>query len=131
MILLDTHALIWLVRGTTALGTQSRRLCTSEPNTICVSAITFWEIALLDRAKRVELHMDIQPWRQWVLGLGIDEIAVDGSIGIAAWHIEAFHQDPADRLIVATAVKHGATLLTADRRILDWSGRLQRHDART
>lgn len=40
------------------------------------------------------------------------------------------HGDPIDRIIVATALAHDAVLLTADRPILEWSGRLRRQDAR-
>ena len=44
--------------------------------------------------------------------------------------IADFHADPADRIILATAVLNGLTLITADERILDWPGQLLRHDAR-
>jgi len=52
-------------------------------------------------------------------------------LGIDAALLEDFHGDPADRLITATAKRLGATLLTADERILAWSGDLTRADART
>jgi PIN domain nuclease of toxin-antitoxin system len=39
------------------------------------------------------------------------------------------HGDPADRLIVATAIVHGATLMTADRALLRWRHPLPRQDA--
>ena len=38
--------------------------------------------------------------------------------------------DPADRFIVASALVHGAALMTADEKILDWRHALERHDAR-
>ena len=41
-----------------------------------------------------------------------------------------FHADPADRFIMATALLHGATLITADDRILMWAGPLRWHEAR-
>jgi len=43
--------------------------------------------------------------------------------------LRSLHADPADRIIVATALREGATLYTSDRRILDWDGHLQRRDA--
>ena len=39
-------------------------------------------------------------------------------------------QDPADRIIAATALTQGATLITADAAILEWPGQLTRHDAK-
>ena len=60
---------------------------------------------------------------------GVVEIAVDGEIGIGAVNLTDFHADPADRLIVATALR-GHLLATADERILDWTGNVSRLDAR-
>ena len=64
-----------------------------------------------------------------MLGFGIEEVPVTGEIGIMAAELEDFPADPADRIIAATALTLGATLVTADRRILDWNGQLSRHDA--
>ena len=60
---------------------------------------------------------------------GLQEIKVDGDIAIAAAQLGDFHDDPADRFIVATASLAGAALITADQRILDWKGTLRRQDA--
>jgi PIN domain nuclease of toxin-antitoxin system len=65
-----------------------------------------------------------------VLEIGIVEIPVSGNIGILATELEDFPPDPADRIIAATATSQGATLLTADERLLSWQGPLKRHDAR-
>ena len=68
-------------------------------------------------------------WRRELLGQGLAEIPVDGGIGIHANALPGFHADPADRIIVATA-QGGHRLVTADDRILRWSGDLNRLDAR-
>jgi PIN domain nuclease of toxin-antitoxin system len=132
VLLLDTHALFWLAFGTADLGRSARTSCDTalKSGNLHVSAISFWEAALLQRLRRLALHMDVAAWRQSVFRLGVVELPIDGEIGIAANHIEGFHKDPADRLIVATALKHGSMLLTADRRILAWDGALDRQDAR-
>jgi PIN domain nuclease of toxin-antitoxin system len=44
--------------------------------------------------------------------------------------LSRLHDDPADRFIVATALTHGATLMTADERLLAWPHAMERHDAR-
>lgn len=69
-------------------------------------------------------------WRRLVLDLGIQEVPVSGDIGILAAGLEDFPRDPADRIITATAIVRNATLLTADERILSWSGNVRRSDAR-
>ena len=72
---------------------------------------------------------DVGVWRQEQLLQGLIEIPVDGEIGIRANTLADFHADPADRIIVATALE-GHELITADERILDWPGQLSRLDAR-
>ena len=69
-------------------------------------------------------------WRQTALSLGISELPLTGDIGIRAVELGGLPGDPADRMITATALARGATLITADLRILEWTGRLARHDAR-
>jgi len=95
-----------------------------------VSAMTFWEIALLAGKRRVALGPPLQHWRRDFLAQGLLEVPVTGAIGIAAAELHGFHADPSDRIIVATAYELDATLLTADRRILGWPGDLRRQDAR-
>ena len=94
-----------------------------------VSAITFWEVALLRAKGRSDFPEDVLRWRGELLGQGLVEIPVDGEIGIRANALPGFHADPADRIIVATA-QGGHRLVTADERILVWEGDLARLDAR-
>ena len=72
---------------------------------------------------------DVLLWRRELLGQGLAEIPVDGEIGIRANALPSFHADPVDRIIVATA-QQGHTLVTGDQSILEWSGNLNRLDAR-
>ena len=95
-----------------------------------MSAMTFWEIGLLAGKRRVALDLPLRSWRRDFLAQGLLEVPVTGAIGIAAVELHDFHADPLDRIIVASARKLSATLLTADRRILDWPGDLRRQDAR-
>ena len=96
-----------------------------------VAAITFWEIAMRRAKSQLDLDpdIDIQAWRTWLLNSGLNEIPLNGDIGIRAGQLADLHGDPADRIIVATALE-GRQLVTADRDILRWSSPLQRIDAR-
>lgn len=84
---------------------------------------------MLHKKGRIHLGQDMRTWRTRLLQDGLVEIPVDGDTAIRANELTDFHGDPADRLIVATALG-GHTLVTADERILSWSGRLTRVDAR-
>ena len=94
-----------------------------------MSAMSFWEMAMLKSKGRISFPEDVGRWRLEQLGQGLIEIPVDGDIGIRANALADFHADPADRIIVATALG-GHRLVTADERILAWGGSLDRLDAR-
>lgn len=130
MILLDTHVLIYLLFEEGRLGRQTRQLIAEAwpTNNVAVSAITFWEVAMLHEKGRMTLLRNIESWRDSLFDDGLVEIPMDGKIGIRANTLLDFHADPADRIIVATALE-GHRLITADRRILQWPGPLNRMSA--
>ena len=81
------------------------------------------------RAKsRIAYPHNVGVWRLEQLRQGLIEIPVTGDIAIHATALLDFHPDPVDRIIVATAMT-GHQLVTADRRILEWPGTVQRLDA--
>ncbi len=129
---LDTHSLVWLVEGDPSLGRNARELAQAalQADELTVSAIYFWEIAMLVRSGRLTLSVPTAEWQRRTLELGILEAPVTGQIGILAGELTGLPGDPADRMITATAIERYATLLTADQRILGWEGSLSRHDAR-
>ena len=130
MILLDTHVLLWLRAGDSRLGSRAQDEIDRawSAGELAVSAISFWEVAMLNAKGRIKLDEDVLAWRRRQLEQGMIEIAVDGEIGIRAVSLENFHPDPADRIIVATALG-GHRLATADSRILEWPGQLSRISA--
>ncbi len=132
MIILDTHTLLWMDRNDTSLGAQSRSLIENmwRTNTVAVSAISFWEVAMLVQRGRILLPVATNIWRADLLQAGIREIAIDGRIGLLATTYTELHRDPADRFIVATAMTHHALLVTADSKILAWKAKLTTQDAK-
>lgn len=132
MILLDTHTLIWLDAGLDTLGTKARAQLDSASldERLTVSAISFWEVGMLVNKGRLQMDLDMLQWRSELLSGGLRELAVTGPIGIEAAALARFHGDPADRLIVATAIRENLLLATADEAILDWHGPCQCLDAR-
>ena len=129
-MLLDTHAALWLRAGDASLGSVARSEIQRawEAEAIAISAISFWEMAMLRAKGRIGYPDDVSLWRREQLDQGLIEIPVDGEIGIRANALADFHADPADRIIVATAM-NGHQLVTADRRILNWHGDLRCVDA--
>jgi PIN domain nuclease of toxin-antitoxin system len=131
-VVLDTNALVWAFEGDKALGSRAARSIDQAimEGVAHVSAISFWELALKIRKGKFGLVQPIADWRANILRLGIREVAIDGMIAIAANELANMHDDPADRLIVATALKLDASLATSNARLLAWKGPLDRIDAR-
>jgi PIN domain nuclease of toxin-antitoxin system len=127
VIILDTQALVWLLFDDRRLGKKTHHAIAQAwaANEAAVSAITFWDVARLHDKGRLTILLDIGTWRESLLAEGLIEIPVNGAIGIRAASLSLFHGDPADRLIVATALE-GHRLITADERILAWPGNLDR-----
>ena len=131
MILLDTHVLLWEEHGDPRLGPKTRRMLerTLHEGAAAVSAISFWEAGMQSQKGRLNLTPSPDAWRRDLLKQGLVEIPVDGAIAVRAGLLTDIHGDPADRIIVATALE-GHRLVTADQRMLDWPGNLNRLDAR-
>ncbi len=131
MILLDTHALIWLNLGVPRLGPRARQAADEAllEGRLAVSAVSFWEVAMLVERRRVELEKSIDRWHQELLRSGLIEIPLDGKTAIEAIGLTDLHGDPADLFIAATAIAEEAHLMTADRRLLNWPGPLECLDA--
>ena len=130
MIVLDTHAAIWLAtdRG---LGRQSQRIVDKalSEDRLVVSTFSFWELAMLIAKGRLRTLKSASEERAKLIAGGIRELPVTGEIAILAAELENLNGDPADRIIAATAIAHDGTLMTADSNLLRWRHRLKRQNA--
>ncbi len=123
MILLDTHVLLYWIGKSPKLSSAQREVLESAtPETpLYISEITFWEIATLRSLKRIAVQGDFRSWLGEITAPPLVErlnISPAVTAEVAALP-DSFHRDPGDRVIVASARVHGATLLTQDRRIID------------
>ena len=123
-LLLDTHILIWLAEGTADLASASvaRLEDLTRADGLAVSAISFWEVAMLQERQRITLSLPVRRWREIVLETsGFVEAPLTGELAIESVNLPGkFHNDPADRMLVATARLNGWTLATRDDRILSY-----------
>jgi PIN domain nuclease of toxin-antitoxin system len=122
---LDTHIWLWLAAGTQPLTLAARNAIAraAGAGNLRVAAMSIWEIALLASRNRIVLG---KPTAEWVaealLAPGLALEPLSPTIAIESCQLPAgFRSDPADHMIVATARVTGATLMTRDRRILDYA----------
>ena len=122
MIVLDTHVLLWWVSGDTArLSATAVQAIEQElaGGRIVISSFSAWELAMLVERGRVALSMDVETWLSVVGRIeAVRFVPVDNEISFRSVTLPGvFHKDPADRIIVATARKLAAPLITADEKI--------------
>lgn len=125
LLLLDTHVWLWLEMGSDELSAGARRAIASAlgAGRLHITAISLWELALLASRRRVVLGKPTNLWFESALaepGPIVEPLSV--RVAIETCELPGvFHRDPVDRMIVATARVIGATLMTRDRRILDYA----------
>ena len=121
MIVLDTHAWIWFTSKPEALSKKAQKSLAAavKEKNVLVSSISVWEVALLVNKKRLKLSMDVTDWIAKSESLPfIQFIPVSNSIEVKSVNLpQPLHPDPADRIIIATALSLGAPLVTKDKKI--------------
>lgn len=123
-MVLDTHIWIWWITGMPQASPEVLELIRLNRANLCISAMSLWEAHLLMEKKRLVVRG--KPDRvilKWLETYPLEVVPISGEIALLGRTLPAEHGDPADRLILATAVSRKMPLITADEklRLLDWS----------
>ena len=119
MILLDTHVVVWLALDQTHLSKKARAAINEARENgdgLAISDITLLELATLSSKGRIRLEISLESFLEEIearfIVLPISGRACARALGLPA----TYPKDPADRIIGATALVEGMSLLTADQR---------------
>ncbi len=115
-LLLDTHIWLWLVGDPSRLGRQALWELKNAKNELWVSPISAWEVLTLNFKRRIQLGGDLKEWLARATA-GTHQAPLTHEIALVARQLP-LHQDPADRMLAATAQVLDLTLVTADARLL-------------
>jgi len=123
VIVLDTHAWIWWAASPARLSARARAAIETA-GAIGVPAIGVWELAMLVAKKRLELDRDVLAWARQALALPrVALLPLTPEIAVASAALPAeFPGDPADRIVVSTALEHGAAVVSKDARLRGIAG---------
>lgn len=123
MIVLDTNALIWWISNPKKLSSKARRVIEeAQKKEIYISSISILEIYVLVKKNRLKLNTLPDNWLEKLESLPfVYFVPIDNKIAVASVELPDFtHKDPADRIIIATALNLGAKLITSDEKILSY-----------
>jgi PIN domain nuclease of toxin-antitoxin system len=114
MIIIDTHIWIrWLIPNDPLPQKMIDLVETAD--SLAVSSISCWEVVLLEKYNRIELPLPVDEWMKEALGGSeIDVLPIDDKIAMLAGQLPYHHKDPADRLIIATAIINQMKLISLD-----------------
>ena len=123
MILLDTHTWIWSHSATKLLSDNvKKRIKKTLIDQRAIPSISIWEFAMMVVKGRIRVKIDPKLWLDNAIrNSGLKVIELSPEIALESCNLPGnFHKDPADQIIVATARIHNLTLLTKDRKILNY-----------
>lgn len=125
MIVLDTHALIWWINDPDKLSAKARSvvLKAKTQKSIYVSSISVWEIAMLVKKERLKLKCKVDEWLRKIESLPFIKFwPVTNKIAFDSVFLSGNPpEDPADKIIISTAINLGYPLISADRKIRRYS----------
>jgi len=124
MIVLDTHAWIWFISNPENLSKRAKKAVNdaAKDKSILISSISAWELALLVKKNRLKLTLEVADWIAKSESLSfIQFVPVTNSIAVKSVNLPLpLHPDPADRIIIATALSVGAPVVTKDKKLLGY-----------
>lgn len=123
MVILDTCTLLWLVADQDKLSQEARRTIGEANQGLYVSAISAFEVAVKHRNGRLTLPKPPQQWFPEAIEFhGIRELPVSSTIALRSVQLQPLHNDPCDRIVIATAQVNSLAIVTCDALIAQYSG---------
>ena len=116
-LLLDTHVVHWWSIDATEQISRTAQTAIEAADELAVAAVSWFELAWLAHHGRIVVRVPIRSWLEalsrQVRTFPITPAIADLAVGLPP----SFPGDPADRLIYATAMEHGMTLVTKDEQL--------------
>ncbi|MBA2361885.1 MAG: type II toxin-antitoxin system VapC family toxin [Actinobacteria bacterium] len=117
-LLLDSHALLWVLRDDRRLNRDARAAIEEPDNHVAISAVSIWEIEIKLASGKLKIEVELL---DEVIRVGYSLLAIVPQHGIAAARLPLHHRDPFDRMLIAQAQLEGLTIVTRDPRFAPYS----------
>ena len=113
-LLVDTHAALWFLRADRRLTQPAKRRLTDETNSVLLSAVVVWEVAIKRSLGKLEAPDEYLPA---LLDAGVQTLTIGIEHAAAVEQLPWHHRDPFDRMLVAQAIVEKAAIVSADERL--------------
>jgi len=124
MIVLDTNALIWWASNSERLSRKAKKAIeeAERKKALYISSISILEIYILVKKNKIKFNTSVDSWLEKVESLPyVNFVPMDNKIAVQSVNLpDLLHKDPADRIIIATALNIEAKLITSDRKIINY-----------
>lgn len=114
-LLLDTHAFIWWLAGSSRLPLAARRAIADESNHVLVSAASAWELTTKHRLGKLPGADAIADRiTDAIAEQGFEELPITVDDAARAGALPGPHRDPFDRMLIAQSQSHALTIISTD-----------------
>jgi len=116
--LLDTHTFIWTTLQTNNLSKKSKEIISNKNNEICISTVSFWEIALKSRMNKfsfINININDFPLYAKNMGFTIIDMQENETITFHELPLKKNHKDPFDRMLIWQAITKNMTMISKDK----------------
>ena len=121
-ILLDTHALLWLITGDERLSETARKTFINSENLLYFSIASLWEICIKKSLKKISLKKGwLQIIQEEMKKNTIQWLPVEIEHCAKVIEIPFHHRDPFDRMLIAQSMSEGLTILSRDSRFKSYT----------
>lgn len=115
--LLDTHTFIWWIEDNLNLSYQSKQIISNPNNLIFVSAVNTWEITIKKSLGKLNVPGNLE---EIILQCGFDVLPIAIKHTLFIEHLDKYHDDPFDRLLISQAIIENLTIITRDEKIIKY-----------
>lgn len=116
-LLLDTHVFLWLLEGSSSLTPSVRDLLESTENSLYLSIVSFWEIAIKLGVGKLELQYQFEELPNLLMQLRIETLPITFEHTKSYLDLPLYHRDPFDRMLVAQAISNSLILVSQDTKL--------------
>ncbi len=121
-LLLDTHVALWAIADDRRLGAAARSLIAAPQNTVHVSAVSLWEIAIKHARYPRDMPVSAADALRWFGEAGYELLDVTAAHAAQVEALPPLHADPFDRMLLAQAFCEPLALLTRDAQVARYGG---------